>query len=220
MRDFIPPESCWRLIGAGGDRSCPELLRVVHCRNCEVLTRAAEAFLERPSPAGYAEFFTRIVAEPPRPAVEEVSVVLFRLGQEWMAIDTAVFCEVADLRPVHRIAHRVGTLVSGLVNIRGQLHLCVALDRLLEIPLHAGPAAESRKRERLAVIGTRAETWVFAVSEVHGVHRFAESSLEAAPATLPASLSAITRGVFPWGERRAAYLNAAELQLALRKVAG
>lgn len=220
MSGFAPPEGCWRLIGIAGDRSCPELREVVHCRNCPVLARAAEAFLERPSPAGYAEFFTGVVAEPPAKAVSDCSVVLFRLGREWMAIDTRVFCEIADLRPVHRIAHRVGTLVSGLVNIRGQLHLCVALDKLLEIPPATGSPAEERRRARLAVIGTAAETWVFLVSEVHGVHRFASSSLEPVPATLPAPLSALTRGVFPWGDRRAAYLDAAELQSALKRVAG
>jgi len=212
-----PPEGCWRLIGVSGDRSCPELLRVVHCRNCEVLTRAAEALLERPAPPDYARFFTGLVAAAPAARPQETSVVVFRIGGEWLALPTYAFVEFADVRPIRRIAHRTHTLVSGLVNVRGQLLLAVALDRLLEIP--AGAEGTTRARPRLAVIAVRGDTWAFPVAEVSGVERFATASLEAPPATLAPSLSAVTRGVFPAGERRITFLHAENLGNALGTVA-
>ena len=40
-----PVPECWRVIGVTGDRSCPELERFIHCRNCPVLAEAARAEL-------------------------------------------------------------------------------------------------------------------------------------------------------------------------------
>ncbi len=216
MSGFAPPEACWASIGVRGDQSCPELQRVVHCHNCEVLFRAAATLLTRPAPDGYAAFFAPVVAAAAPAPVPEESVVLFRLGEEWLALPTPAFAEFADLRPVHRLAHRTHTLLSGLVNIRGQLHLCVALDRLLEIA--PAPARQPAPVARLAVVAWQGATWVFRVDEVHGVHRFPRASLASAPATLPPALAAVTRGVFRWGDRQVTCLNGDTLALALRRV--
>jgi chemotaxis-related protein WspD len=216
---FVPPPSCWRVIGVGGSRTCPELAEVVHCRNCAVLARAAQALLERPAPPGYADFCGAVVAAAAPAPVVTTSVLVFRLATEWLAIATATVVEIADLRPVRRIAHRSHSLVSGLVNIRGQLHLTVALAGLLDIadPLDAtaGPA-----HGRLVVIAQDGETWVFHADEVHGVIAFAIADLSAPPATLPAPLAAVTRGVFPWAGQRVTSLDAGPLFVALRRVAG
>jgi chemotaxis-related protein WspD len=216
---FVLPPSCWRVIGVGGSRDCPALAEVVHCRNCAVLAEAAQALLERPAPPGYATFFGAVVAAAAPAPVATTSVLVFRLASEWLAIATAAVVEIADLRPVRRIAHRSQSLVSGLVNIRGQLHLTVALAGLLDIadqPEADAPPA----RPRLVVIAQDRETWVFHADEVHGVTAFPSAELSAPPATLPAPLAAVTRGVFPWAGQRVTCLDAAPLFVALRKVAG
>jgi chemotaxis-related protein WspD len=212
-----PLTACWREVGVAGNRRCPELARVVHCRNCAVLARAAQAFLDRPAPPGYADFFTAVVAMAPPASPPGFSAFVFRLGREWLAIDTAAVVEIADLRPVRRIAHRSRTLVRGLVNIRGQLHLTLALDDLLEL---SPTPTEGRARDRLVVIARNHQTWVFRADEVHGVARFADVDLIPAPATLPGRLAAVTRGVVPWGERRVTCLTAEALFEALLGVAG
>ena len=45
-----PMPECWRIVGVSGDRTCPELATVIHCRNCPVLTEAARTFFERTAP--------------------------------------------------------------------------------------------------------------------------------------------------------------------------
>ena len=54
---------CWNRIGVMGDRSCPELERSVHCRNCPVFVAAGQQLFEREPPAEYLEECTRQLTE-------------------------------------------------------------------------------------------------------------------------------------------------------------
>src|SRR5579883_797895 len=124
---------CWNRIGVWGDRSCPELAQVVHCRNCPVFAAAGRRFLDGPSPQGYLEEWTERLALPIEETATDVqSVLVFRLGDEWLALRVQVLVEVTTQRPIRRIPRRAG-LLAGLVNIRGELHLCVRLAQLLGI---------------------------------------------------------------------------------------
>lgn len=158
---------CWNIIGVRGDRSCPELLKVTHCNNCPVFAAAGRRFLDAPSPSGYLdEWTTRLAARDDTREGEETSVLVFRLGDEWLALPVAVLVEVTRPRPLHRIPHR-GGLLAGLANIRGELHLCVRLDLILGA---ATPDSDPELR-RLVVIRRETEGWVFAADEVDQVHR-------------------------------------------------
>src|ERR1700740_948398 len=108
---------CWRRIGVWGDRSCPELAQVVHCHNCPVFAAAGRRFLDTPAPGAYVEEWTdRLTAPVEEGATDLQSVLIFRLGEEWLALRVPVLLEVTNPRPIHRIPHRVG-LLAGLVNI-------------------------------------------------------------------------------------------------------
>ena len=83
MIDRRPPQAvvapmpdCWRVIGVGGDRSCPELEQFIHCRNCPVLADAARTFFDRAAPAGYLESWHDILAEPAQAADTEATSLL------------------------------------------------------------------------------------------------------------------------------------------------
>ena len=134
---------CWNIIGVRGDRSCPELPGVVHCQNCPVFAAAGRHFLDAPSPPGYLEEWTERLAAPVEEAVADLeSVLTFRLADEWLALPVRVLIEVTTLRPVHRVPYR-GGLLAGLVNIRGELHLCAHLARLLGIESRTAPGANA-----------------------------------------------------------------------------
>ena len=82
------------------------------------------------------------LAAPIEEAADDLhGVLIFRLAQEWLALSVQTLVEVTTLRPVHRIPHRAG-VVAGLVNIRGELHLSMHLDRVLGIQ---PPAQEEAK---------------------------------------------------------------------------
>lgn len=122
---------CWNHIGIRGDRSCPELAKVVHCHNCQVFATAGRRFLDAPSPVGYLDEWTNRLASPIEVSSADLQgVLIFRLADEWLAFRVQVLAEVTSHRRVHRVPHR-GGLLAGLVNIRGELHLCVHLDQAL-----------------------------------------------------------------------------------------
>lgn len=213
-----PMDSCWSRIGVYGDRSCPELIVHVHCRNCPVIARAARQLFEVAAPEGYAREWRDAVAAPVAPEPPSTSVVVFRLGAEWLAVDTAAFAEISELRTIHRVAHRTHTLLAGIVNIRGKIQLCLSLADLLHVarPRTSSEQAGGPREGRLAVLQSDGETWVFPVDEVRGVHRFPTGGLIAPPATLPAALATLTRGIFRIGDLPVTYLDGPRLNAALR----
>jgi chemotaxis-related protein WspD len=211
---IAPADQCWNRIGVRGDRSCPELLKVTHCNNCPVFAVAGRRFLDAPSPPGYLDEWTvRLSARDETREGDESSVLVFRLGDEWLALPVAVLVEVTRPRPVHRIPHR-GGLLAGMANIRGELHLCVRLDLLLGVPAAADPDPELR---RLVVIRRHGEGWVFAADAVDQVHRVLLPDLATAAPTLARAQVKLTRGVFPHAGRSVGLLDDSRLFQSLRE---
>lgn len=87
-------DDCWNRIGVRGDKQCPLLERHVHCRNCEVYAAAATRLLDR-----YA-LVQEHQAAAVQPDAENTgrSMLLFRLGEEWLALATACLAEIARCR--------------------------------------------------------------------------------------------------------------------------
>jgi chemotaxis-related protein WspD len=188
-------DDCWNRIGVKGDGSCVELAKVGHCHNCPVFAAAGQALLERCPPAEYLEEWTQRLGQDEEAAPTDTrAVLLFRLGEEWLAMDVRHAVEVAPARPARRIPHRSDRLLSGLVNIRGELHLCVSLRELLEIDSSNGVAGKTAPR--LLVVEHRQQRWVFQVDEVLGVQRVPLNELGAVPSTVARRPSHFTRGVF------------------------
>jgi chemotaxis-related protein WspD len=209
-------DDCWSRIGVSGDGSCPELKQFVHCRNCPVYAAAGSQLLDRPMPAEYRRDWALHFARPKAAlAVGAVSVVLFRIGIEWLALPTAAFQEVADLRRVHSIPHRRKGTLLGLVNVRGELLLCVSLAKLLGLEHSPASSSERIVYGRWLVAGWEGQRLVFPVDEVHGVLRFEPDQLREPPATLSKSGTSYTRGVLPWRDRMVLCLDAELLFPAL-----
>ena len=115
-------DACWNSIGVRGDGSCPELERYVHCHNCPVYSQAALELLGGEAPAGYREEWTTHFATPKRAEDGDTqTIVIFRIGAEWLALPVPAVTEVANLRPIHSLPHRRSGVVLGLANIRGEL---------------------------------------------------------------------------------------------------
>jgi chemotaxis-related protein WspD len=214
-RPVIAVDACWNRIGVRGDRSCPELEKVTHCHNCPVFATAGRRFLDAPSPSDYIDEWTTRLAPPDDGATgEEFSVLVFRLADEWLALPVGVLVEVTRPRPPHRIPHR-GGLLAGVVNIRGELHLCVRVDLLLGI---AAAGAESGKdNPRLIVIRHQSEGWAFAADEVDQVHRLPAQNVTPAAPTLVRAASRLTRGVFASGKRSVGLLDETRLFQAIQE---
>lgn len=203
-------DDCWNRIGVRGDRSCPELKTHLHCRNCPVHATAVATLLDRELPAGHLEHWTEYFAQPPdRKEAGLHAIVIFRLGLEWLALPTAVFLEVAALRPIHTLPHRRNATVQGLVNIRGELLLCVSAAAVLG--LAAAPVADdetSRKiSRRLLVLSRDGQRLVLPVDEVGGTHRYHPRDLLPPPATVTRAAATYTKAVLRWRDRTVGCLD-------------
>ncbi|HEY1170549.1 MAG TPA: chemotaxis protein CheW [Verrucomicrobiae bacterium] len=174
--------SCWKNIGVWGDRSCPELQKVGHCYNCGVFTQAARQLQDRPVPPDYLEEWTKHLAQP---AVDKkqatVSWLAFRVGAERLALPLANVVEVTEERPIHHLPHRRNPVLRGLINVRGELIVCVSLGALLGVE----PAKEEAKlRRRVLVLQGRHGRYCMVADEVTGTLAVAANELQPLPATL------------------------------------
>lgn len=205
-----PVPDCWRRIGTDGDRTCPELATFVHCRNCPVVAAAARRFFDRPAPAGYLESWHAVLEHDDRPPdVDARSVLVFRLGKEWLGLPTGSVSEVVPPRRVHRLPHRTAGALAGIANVHGRLHPCVDLSRVLGIEETAGLGPDG-PAARMLVVGRgrrHAEQFVLQVDEVSGLASVARAAVRAVPATVGREGDRGTAGLFAWRDMTVGLLD-------------
>jgi len=212
----VETQSCWSKIGVEGDQSCPELRRYVHCHNCPVYSAAAVQFLDRPITPDYRREWTAHFAREKRIATPaKTSAVVFRIGSEWLSMPTQAFQEIAERRALHSLPHRRSGVVIGIVNVRGELLICAALDRLLGLQADTRPKRSRVIFDRLLVADWAGQRFTFPVDEVHGVHRFHQFDLREPPATVARYGLNCTIGVFPWRNFTVGFLDPDALFTAL-----
>jgi chemotaxis-related protein WspD len=201
--------ACWNQIGVQGDGTCLELRKFVHCRNCPVYSNAVVQLLDRPLLPQCRHEWTEHFAQPKQLVAPATgSALVFRLNAEWLALPTQVFQEVAEPRLVHSLPRRRHNTVLGLVNIHGELLICVSLGCLLGIErAPAGPTLR-RSCDRLLVANWHGNRLVFPADEVRGLYRFRMSELKEPPATLAKSSRSYTQGLLPWQGRTVGFLDA------------
>ena len=199
---------CWNRIGVEGDGSCLELRKFIHCRNCPVYSSVGAQLLNRAQPPGYRRERTAYFADKRKPvARNRISTVIFRVGLEWLALPTHVIREVAEPRPVHSIPHRRHGALLGLVNIRGELLLCVSVGRVLGLD-HGSSLEKLRTcHDRLLIVAWEGKRLVFPADEVHGIHRVQAEDVGAPPTTITKAALTFTRGVFSWQEKMVGLLE-------------
>jgi chemotaxis-related protein WspD len=136
----------------------------------------------------------------------EQSVVIFRLGIEWLALSILAFSEITTTRTIHRIPHRSSPLLLGAVNLRGQLQVCFALDTLLEIA-KLSKAQFSEKAHCLMAIKKNEMIWVFPADEVYGIFRCDLATLQNVPITSSKAKINYLKGIFTWENKSVRYLD-------------
>ncbi|MGN8258102.1 chemotaxis protein CheW [Pseudomonas sp. SMSB3] len=201
-------DDCWNRIGVHGNKQCPLLARHIHCRNCEVYAAAATRLLDR---------YALVEGEQADVSVREQpaggrSLLLFRLGEEWLALATACLAEVAPLQSVHSLPHQRSRLLQGVANVRGALVPCLSLNELLGVPEPPEQARSVRALPRMLILATAAGPVVLAVDEVDGIHR-----LDAALEQASEDDAAFTAAVVQWRGRSVRVLDENHLLSAVQR---
>ncbi|MDP8244355.1 MAG: chemotaxis protein CheW [Candidatus Hinthialibacter antarcticus] len=211
---------CWGRIGVLGDRSCPDLVEYDHCHNCPVYAKAGRSLFDREQPDDYIEAASRLIEFEKNPSIQKPSsVVIFRLGHEKLALSTQAFHQVYDMQPRHKIPHMRSPVVMGLVNLSGDLHLCISLAKLLEIDQGSEDGFQVGRSvySRIAVIVHNNERWAFPANEILGVHRYAASLIQAPPSTVSKSSKPYTQGLIKFDGEHVGVLDEARLFEALKR---
>ncbi len=212
---------CWGTIGVSGDGSCERLAELVHCRNCQVFSEGGRVLFEREPPPGYFSEWTAALAlaKPEEPA-GTLAVTVFRVGNEWLALEVASVTRAGDAHPVRRVPHRSGDVLLGVVNVDGELVLCASLAALLGVPPLAGAAPDAPPPGRFLAVSLSGERWVFPVDEIDGVHRLETARISPLPATLSEARARHASGLAHTGGHAVTLLDPLRLGAGLRQRGG
>jgi chemotaxis-related protein WspD len=127
--------------------------------------------------------------------------------------------EVTQNCLIRTIPHRSNNILLGLVNIRGEIQLCICLKSFLGIdtPENHLQRISPVVYERMVVLEREGSCWVFPVDEIYGIHRIHPDELKNVPSTVSKVPETYTKGVISWQEQSVSYLDDELLFYALNK---
>lgn len=223
MSEVLAIDDCWNRIGVRGDNSCARLQEYFRCLNCPTFAAGASALLDRAAPSEQPlhdaheepqSLYTRSRTEV------SASMLVFRIGAEWLGLPTTTIVEVIEQRTVHSLPHQANAAVLGLTNIRGALKICVALGRMLGIDEIRGASTgghNNQNGKRALVVEHEQQILVFPVDEVAGVHGYGMDTVQPPPSTLQQTGAAFTREVVSWRAEKVGLLDCGLLFYALNR---
>jgi chemotaxis-related protein WspD len=174
-----------------------------------VFAAAARTLLQRESPPEDVPEWRDI----DRRRLDRASALVFRLGAQWLGLPPERVVEVAPNPAVRRLAHRTDGRIEGLVNVRGELRLCVSLVELLGLGVRAAGDA----RARLVLVQDEGQVLAFRCDEMQGLAGYGAGQVEPAPDTLPAALRGCIAGMVTVDGRHVALLDGPGLTRLLRQ---
>lgn len=208
---------CWNHCGTFGDGSCGELAHFIHCHNCPRYESAATLLLDRPVPPVYRDECTRQLALPcaKREPIAG-SLILFRIGSDWLALPTRCFQEIGECRPIHSLPHQ-RKFILGLANVRGELLLCVSLSHFLGLGSLPDRKSLRTAYSRLLVMNWNGSRLCFPTHEVQGPRRFSLDDLKPAPASITRACAGLSSRVLQCEKQFVNLLEANLLCAALNR---
>ncbi|MBA1379675.1 chemotaxis protein CheW [Pseudomonas brassicacearum] len=203
-------DDCWNRIGVHGDKSCPLLAEHIHCRNCSVYSAAATRLLDR-----YAlrQDDRELVYAPIDSDVVTRSLLMFRLGEEWLGLSTRSLVEVAPLQAIHSLPHQRSRALLGVANVRGALVACLSLVELLGLEPGSPAPSGGRIMPRMLIVAAQGGPVLMPVDEVDGIHAIDERIL----ANASPSAGKYTRGVLQYKGRSLRWLDEEQLLSAVSR---
>jgi chemotaxis-related protein WspD len=207
-------DDCWNRIGIHGDKSCPLLSDHIHCRNCAVYSAAATRLLDRYALQQEDRGQVSTVVES---EMKTRSLLMFRLGEEWLALATRSLVEVAPLQAIHSLPHQRSRALLGVANVRGALVACLSLVELLGLDGASSTASGAQVMPRMLIIAAHGGPVVVPVDEVDGIHAIDERVLEAASRSGTQASAKYTRGVLQFKSRSLRWLDEEQLLSAVTR---
>lgn len=198
---------CWNRIGVFGDSTCKELKEHIHCRNCPVFSNAGRNLLQRAHPDNYLiEWQKSLSVSKTQEQVSFLSVIIFRVENEWFAFETIVLKEVAENNKIVKLPHSKNKSLTGIVNVRGEIQLCFSLKEFFEltdIPDKKG----MKENPRILVADALGYKWVFPVNEVLSIVKIEKTNIKDVPVNLEKYNKNYLRGMFTHEDKSVGILD-------------
>lgn len=139
---------------------------------------------------------------------ETVSVVVFRLGQEWLALQTACFKEIVEEKLIHRLPHQKNPILLGVVNLNGELQPCLSLSVFLGIKDSLGRSKKHLyHKNRMVAAMQEKNLWVFPVDEIDGIYLWDPKLIENVPVNISKSKMNYLKGIVNYDNRSVGILD-------------
>lgn len=202
---------CWNTIGIWGSvlPRCEKLEQHIHCRNCQVYSEAGRKVLERNLTKNYEQDWASVYSQDKQEHITgKESLTIFRIGDEILAIPTEYIMSINDVGNIHTIPHQTSDILRGLINLHGELKICVSLGRLLKLN-KAVKVIDSKHRvyNRIVEISKDGREYIFIASEVLGIHNITEKDLKDVPATISQAKGTFTKALIEWNKTDVSYLD-------------
>ncbi len=166
--------------------------------------------MDTAAPNDYWPRWTEHFAQPPPAAdADTYSVMIFRVGAEWLAIPTRLCVEITHSQAIHTLPHQRNAAILGVTNVRGVLLVCISLAALLHLT-PAAPTTANRRTvlaDRLLVLGWSDGAVAVPVDEVLGVRRCRARDLQEIPATVARGQATYTKGILQSDEHSIGLLD-------------
>ena len=195
-------DKCWAKTGvwAREGATCPTLDAVGHCRNCQVYSQAGREYLNHSAIIDTSESLAlaKTIAAPRTVRLQAGKLaIVFRLGAEWLALETKFINQVVNEKPVRWIPHRSGRLISGIASYRGNAVVVFSIRNLLGID-EATNFVRHDKRQvfpRVLLCGNDQSLIMFPVDDVYGRHQYSANSVRPVPDTLSKAMVTYSQGL-------------------------
>jgi chemotaxis-related protein WspD len=162
---------------------------------------AMARLLDRPLTDDLLHEVTERVAQPRSQATRQLaSVLLFRLGDEQLAVPATDVARVAPVSVVRRIPHRGNRILRGFCNLDGELVLCGSLEVLLDLPGRqpaSATASNALDAKRMVALGPEAKRWVVEVDCVLGLQYFETALCKPPPITVRQAMRCFAASILP-----------------------
>jgi len=208
---------CWNTHGVWSNASvkCERLDEHIHCRNCPIFSNEGKRVLDRVAPVGYLKEWRKTLSDKSNEQnIDNKSVLIFRVGDEWFALPAGCLQEITEKRTIHRMPRNINSDISGVVNVGGEIRICYSLSSILGIK-------NSRKKDQEDVASVAGrfivalldnQYYVFWVDQVIGLHWYNNDEVFPVPATLECEGRNMLSGVITHNKNNVAVLDVGMFQ--------
>jgi len=213
--NYTNVDNCWEKIGIFGDNTCGTLQNVEHCYYCEVFKQAGRKIFNKETPQEFIKEWTEIYSKAKnKEDTEKIALVIFRISEEWFAIEAKLFIEALTNRIIHPIPERTNKYFYGILNFNGELLLCIAINNILGIEF----LDKDYNFGRYLLINLDDSRYCFPVDEFLPVKSISIKELKEVPFNTKKYTNSVTTHIFSINNTKVSFINADKLKCEIEKV--